>query len=331
MQDTTTTTSAAGDAAGTAPAKALARRQIPWQAWFVVLGAVWGCSFWWIKVGLQALDPIGVAFIRLAFGAVALLAITALTRAPLPRRRSTWGHLFILGMLFNSLPFTLIAYGETHVSAILAGLINALTPLATLLAALAVFRQERATPTGIIGLLLGLAGVVVVIGIWRGLGSRELLGILACVAAVVCYGLAFPYSRRHLMGAGESLVGLATGQVLSGALQLLPFALVFGHVRRHPPVGSFVALGALGMLGTGVAYVLNFHIMSRAPATVASSVTYVVPLFAVAVGATFLGEPVAWYEPVGAFVILAGAAISQGRLRLPGRWAQSSPGGSRGA
>jgi len=258
-------------------------------------------------------------------GAVALLVVAALTRTRLPRRTATWGHLFVLAVFLNSAPFTLFAYGETHISAVLAGIINALAPLATLLAALTIFRQQRPNLKIVGGLVVGFTGVLVVLGIWHGLGRGQLLGIGACLGGVACYGIAFPYSRRHLTGLVDPPVSLATGQVLCGALQLLPFAVIAGHIHHHIPGSSLLALGALGVLGSGFAYILNFHVVNHAPATVASSVTYLTPLFAVIVGAAFLGEAVAWYEPVGGVLILAGAAISHDRIHRRCRNVASKP------
>ncbi|HEX4862508.1 MAG TPA: DMT family transporter, partial [Acidimicrobiales bacterium] len=168
-------------------------RRLPWQGSFFLLAAMWGCSFWWIKLGLRAVAFVDVAMLRLAFGAAALLAVSALTRTPLPRRPATWGHLFVLGMLFCSVPFTLFSYGETHISAVLAGLINALTPLTTIAAAMTVFGQRLLNPRLAFGLTMGLAGTLVVLGVWNGLGGGQAAGIGACVAAVVCYGIGFPY------------------------------------------------------------------------------------------------------------------------------------------
>jgi drug/metabolite transporter (DMT)-like permease len=288
---------------------------MPWPASFLLLGAIWGCSFWWIKLGLRAVSPVDVAFLRLFAGASALLIIAVLTGTKLPRQIATWRHLFVFSLLINSAPFTLFAYGETHISAVLAGLINSLTPLATLGAVLLLFRQQRASRNIFIGLIIGFVGVLVVIGVWRGFGQGQLLGIGACVAAVLCYGIGFPYARRHLSERDESPVSLATGQVLCGTLQLLPFALLFGHVHHHPPASSIFGLLALGVVGTGIAYILNFHVVNNAPATVASSVTFLTPLFAVIVGVAFLHEALSWNEPVGAVLILAGAAIAQNRFR----------------
>jgi drug/metabolite transporter (DMT)-like permease len=299
-------------------------RGLPWQASFLALGAIWGCSFLFIKLGLQSFTPVQVAFGRLVVGATVLLAITRATGTPLPRDRSTWRHLAVVGLLFCSIPFTLFAYGETQVSSILAGIINAVTPLTTLVIVLAAFPEERPTRERIAGLTIGFAGVLVVLGVWDGLGAGEVLGILACVAAVTCYGVAFPYTRRHLTATGDGPLALATGQVLLGAIFLAPVvvgsALVDG-IGITTPIGPDTILGmlALGTLGSGIAYVLNTRIVMAAGGTVASSVTYVTPLVAVLVGTALLGEPLAWHQPVGAAIVLAGVAVSQGRIRLPAR------------
>lgn len=296
-----------------------------WPVWFVLLGAIWGCSFWWIKLGLRAMSPIDVAFTRLLAGAFTLLAITAATRGALPRRRATWAHLFVVAVLLNSAPFTLFCYGETHVSAVLAGLINAFTPLATLIVVLFVLRQEALSAEIVEGLVIGLVGVVVLIGVWNGFGASQWLGVGACLGAVICYGFGFSYARRRLSALPDSPVALATGQVLCGVAQLLPFALAFGRVNSHRPGSSLLALAALGVLGTGVAYIMNFHLVRHAPASVVSSVTYLTPVFAVVVGVAFLGESITWNEPAGALLILLGAAIAQGR-RIRRRGAVSATG-----
>ena len=149
---------------------------------------------------------------------------------------------------------------------------------------------------------------------WHGLGSGKLLGVGACLGAVTCYGVGFPYARRHLANLPEGPVALATGQVLCGTLQLLPFAVFTGHVDAHVAAASVSGMLALGVLSSGVAYILNFQVVSQAGSTTASTVTYLSTLVAVIVGAAILGEPVTWYEPVGGLVILAGAALSQGRI-----------------
>lgn len=297
-------------------------RSIPWPWLFFALGAIWGCSFLFIKLGLEALTPVGVAFVRLAIGSVTLLTIVRVTGTRLPRRRKTWGYLALVGLLFCSIPFTLFAWGETQVSSILAGIINACTPLATLVVILAAFPEERPTRQRIVGLLIGFVGVLIVVGVWEGLGGGELLGVLACIGAITCYGLAFPLTRRHLVGTGDGPISIAAGQVTLAALFLLPVVVVEWVLGSPfvtgPPSGAMVlGMLALGGLGSGVAYVLNTHIVAVAGGTVASSVTYVTPLVSVAAGALLLAEPLNWHEPVGGAVVLLGVAISQGRVPLP--------------
>jgi drug/metabolite transporter (DMT)-like permease len=297
-------------------------RSIPWPWLFFTLGAIWGCSFLFIKLGLEALTPVGVAFVRLAIGSVTLLVIVRVTGTRLPRRRKTWGYLALVGLLFCSIPFTLFAWGETQVSSILAGIINACTPLATLVVVLAAFPEERPTRQRIVGLVIGFVGVLIVVGVWEGLGGGELLGVLACIGAITCYGLAFPLTRRHLVGTGDGPIAIAAGQVTLAALFLLPVVVVqwvLGSpiVTGPPSAATVLGMLALGGLGSGVAYVLNTHIVGVAGGTVASSVTYVTPLVSVAAGALLLAEPLNWHEPVGGAVVLLGVAISQGRIPLP--------------
>ncbi len=290
-------------------------RAVPWQAAFLVLAAIWGCSFWWIKLGLGTFAPVQVAFVRLAIGAATLAIIAAATRTPLPRRLSTWRHLFIVSLFFNSVPFTLFAIGETHVSSVLAGIINATTPLTTLVVVMAAFPEERPTRERVAGLLVGFAGALVVVGIWQGLGAGEWLGIAACAGAVTCYGVAIPYLRRHLSGLPDGAIALTTGQIVCGAAVLLPFAVLAGPIPGPVRTDALLGMLGLGALGSGIAYLLNFRVVREAGSTTASTVTYVTPLFAVVVGVAFLGEGISWNEPVGGLVVLAGVAIAQGRAR----------------
>jgi len=290
------------------------------RSWLLpYLGAalIWGCSFLFIKLGLQALSPVQVAFGRQALGAIALLAILGATRTRLPRGWTAWSRLFVVALLMNSVPATLFAYGETHVSSVVAGIINAVTPLATVVATLAFFPSERPNLSRTVGVLVGFGGILVVVGIWNGAGSSEATGVLACLGAISCYGIGFPFIRRHVAPLGIGSLPLATGQIVLAALQLLPFALL-----EHAPIGTLTpqvvgGMLALGTLGTGVAYVWSFHVIQRAGATTASTVTYLTPLVAIAVGALLLGEAVTPNEPLGGLVVLLGVALAQGRLVLP--------------
>jgi drug/metabolite transporter (DMT)-like permease len=283
----------------------------PWQASFVLLSAVWGASFMFIKVGLEGLDPLEVAFARLALGAATLLVLLAVTGDALPRSAEVWRHAVVLSVLFNSVPFSLFAFGEEHVSSVVAGIWNATAPLFTVLFAMLTLPDERPTRARVAGLALGFLGVVAVLGPWRGLGGSSLLGNLLCLGAPICYGIAWPYLRKHLVGRPESLTSLSAAQVLLGAAELAVIAPFFSDVPSHLSLKVVGAMLGLGALGTGVAYILNFDVVRRAGATTGSSVTYVVPIFATIFGITLLGENLTWNQPVGALAIIAGVAVSQ--------------------
>ena len=169
------------------------------------------------------------------------------------------------------------------------------------------------------GLAVGFFGVLVVLGAWQGVGGHDLPGNLACLGAALSYGAGFPYTRRYLAGRPESAVVLAAGQVLCGTLWLALVTPVVAGIPALPPAHVVAAVAALGALGTGVAYILNYGLIRDAGATVASTVAYVIPLFSTLEGVILLGEPLAWYEPAGALVVILGVAISQGRVRFARR------------
>lgn len=287
-----------------------------WPVQLLLVALIWGASFMFIKVELDAgFTPVHVAFLRCAFGAPALLLILAATRDRLPRGRALWGHLLVLGVLMNAAPFLLFAYGETEVSSLLAGIFNALTPLMTLLFSLGLLPDEPPTAEKVTGLGVGFLGVLVVLAPWDGLGGGSLLGALACIGAASCYGLAFPYLRRHVSGRPETGVAISAAQVSLAGLLLLPF-LPFGSLPDEAPGAEvWLSIVALGVLGTGVAYILNFNVVRAAGAQTASMVTYLVPVFAVIFGVVILDEPLSWHEPAGGALIIAGVALAQGVLR----------------
>jgi drug/metabolite transporter (DMT)-like permease len=287
----------------------------PWQASFLLLSTIWGASFMFIKVELDALDPLEVALARVLFGAITLLLVLAIRRDPLPRGRTVWRDLFIVALFYNSIPFSLFAFGEQHASSIVAAIGNATTPLWTVVFAIALLPNERATRSRVLGVVIGFVGVLVLLGPWEGIGGPSLLGTLLCLGPGVCYGLAFTYTRRQLSGRPEPVVSLAAAQVLIATVQLAIVTPFFSDAPSHITLKIWGSILALGALGTGLAYVLSYDIIGRAGATTASLVTYVVPLFATFFGVVLLNESLTWNEPVGALVIIAGAAISQGVLR----------------
>ena len=287
-----------------------------WLGLYIALGIVWGCSFIFIKLGLEFLTPFGVAFGRCALGALALLVYLKLKGLTLVRDRKMIGHLWVVSLLLNVIPGIFFAWAETEVTSILAGIINAVTPLMTLIAIMVVSRNEKPTRPQVVGLILGFLGVLTVLGAWQGLGDNPLWAILILLAAVTCYGFSFPYSRRFILPAQLKPEVMAATQVTLGAITLLPLFLINGIAKSEFLLGPVLAMVALGVFGSGFAYIWNFTIMRDAGSAIASSVTYVTPLVAVIVGFIFLNEKVHWYEPAGAVIVLLGAAIAQGRIPL---------------
>ena len=287
-----------------------------WLGLYIALGIVWGCSFIFIKLGLEFLTPFGVAFGRCALGALALLIYLRIKGLSLVRDRKMIGHLWVVALLLNVIPGIFFAWAETEVTSILAGIINAITPLMTLIAIMLVSRNEKPTTPQVVGLLLGFLGVLTVLGAWQGLGDNPLWAILILLAAVTCYGFSFPYSRRFILPAQLAPEVMAATQVTLGAITLLPLFLIDGIAKDEYRLGPVLAMVVLGVFGSGFAYIWNFTIMRAAGSAIASSVTYVTPLVAVLVGFIFLNEIPHWYEPVGAVIVLLGAAIAQGRIKI---------------
>ena len=286
-----------------------------WPARLLLLGTIWGMSFVLIKVGNRDFTAVQVSFGRMLFGLLVLLPVVLARRDRLPSDARTWGHLGVAAVLVNSAPFTLFAFGEQRVDSLLAGIWNGTTPLFVLIVVLLTLPEERPTRERALGLAIGFGGVLVVLGAWRGIAGGELVGSAACLAAAILYGIGFPYLRRNLATGGLSVPALAFGQLALGTLQLalvLPFS---GGVPTAFSPGPLAAVAALGAAGTGVAYLLNYSIIRDAGATAASTVTYLVPVFATVAGVAFLGERLTWNEPVGGLLVLVGVAASQGRLR----------------
>lgn len=282
---------------------------------FVLLASAWGASFLFIKIGLEGLSPTQVVLGRMVTGAAALLLMTAVTRQRLPRDAAVWGHLTVVAVLLCVAPFLLFAWAELRLSSGLASIYNATTPLMTMVVALVALPGERPDRTKSTGLLVGFAGVVVVLAPWRGLAGGSGAAQAACLLATLCYGLAFVYLRRFISPRALPPLAVATVQVSLGAMIMLlaaPFAATSPVVLSWPVVLSVLALG---VAGSGLAYVWNTNIVAHWGATDASTVTYLTPVVGVALGITVLGESITWSEPVGALFVVVGIALGQGRMR----------------
>jgi drug/metabolite transporter (DMT)-like permease len=280
---------------------------------FLLLAVLWGSSFTLIKVSLEGLTPAQLVLARLVLGAAVLLLVAALRRIALPRGTSVWGHLAAAALFGNVLPFLLLSYGERSAGAGIAGVLIGATPLLTLTIAYVALSAERATARKVVGLLGGFAGIVLVLAPWRTAGG-SIGGEIACFGAAVSYAVSFVYVRRFLSPRGLAPVALAAGQLVA-AVVLQGLAAPFLAWGR-PEITGRVALSIvlLGLLSTGLAYVLYFRLIGDAGATTASSVNYLVPVAAVLIGVVFLGEHVRWNVIAGGLTVLAGMAYAENRV-----------------
>lgn len=292
-----------------------------WLPAYLALAVIWGCSFFFMEVGLESFTPAGVTLARITFGLLTVIGLSLVTRTTLPPRWA-WGPLFIASLLWVGIPWTLFPIAQTMVTSSVAGIMNAVTPLMTLLAIMIAFPEERPTTQRIIGLFVGFAGILVVIGAWRiGDDSLSLAGIGLLLIAVACYGIAFPFARRYLTGplarAPLHPLALATGLLMWGLLTTAPIAALNGLTTGTVTLAPTLSVLALGVFGSGIAYALNFFVTQRADATTASTVTYLTPLVAVVMGAVILSESVTWNQIAGGGLVIIGAATAQGLVRIP--------------
>jgi drug/metabolite transporter (DMT)-like permease len=287
-----------------------------WVPTYIALGVIWGASFLFIERSLTFLTPSGVAFLRCMLGALALWVVLLYKKIQIIRDYLLLFQLWILGILLNVFPGVLFAYAQERVSSILAGIMNALTPIMSVLMILIVFRNERLSLEKVFGIVLGFLGVVVVLVVGESVGQMSVAAIVALLLAVICYGVSYPFSSKYIIPRKLQPEFLATAQVSLSALTLFPFFLYHGIHSYEISPDALLSIIALGILGTGIAYIWNFRNMEMAGPSLASTVTYITPLVAVILGFLLLGEPLTWNEPVGGLIVLLGSAIAQGRIQV---------------
>jgi drug/metabolite transporter (DMT)-like permease len=295
----------------------MTKPQRSWVIDFSILALIWGASFLFIAVAGNALPPVGVTFFRMAFGAIALFVLVKLAKQKIPMNREAWLKTLGAGLLMSAFPFTLFAYAELHIASGLAGMVNAATPVMTVLAIMIAFRDQKPTRVQLIGLAVGIVGTLVLLGVWQGFGENDPLALGALILATVFYGFGGPYIRKVVSPLGLPNQVAVFMQLVAASLVTLPVYLFSGPLLTGTPdwasIGSIVTLG---VLGTGIAYVFYYRIIDAAGSTVASSVTIVQPVVAVILGMLILHESLNWYEAVGGLVIVFGAMITQGRVKF---------------
>uniref|UniRef100_A0AAU2VF75 DMT family transporter n=1 Tax=Streptomyces sp. NBC_00003 TaxID=2903608 RepID=A0AAU2VF75_9ACTN len=291
------------------------RPTLDWRIRFAGLSLIWGFSFLLIKVGTDGYAPFQVTFGRLLFGTLVLAVAMAVKRERLPRGRRTWLHLTVAALLLNAAPFSLFAYSELTIPSTLAGICNATSPLWGMALSMVALSEDRPTRRRVAGLGLGFLGVLTVLGAWQGFHGLDVTGTAMALLASLCYPIGWIYVRRTLAGSGHSNLSLIGSQLGVATLQLALVTPLFAGFPTSFPLVPLLAVAALGALGTGLAVLVQYGLVNEVGPTTAQMVTYFIPVIATAAGVAVLGESLSWNTPVGAAIVLAGAALTQSRAR----------------
>ncbi|MFI2120405.1 DMT family transporter [Streptomyces sp. NPDC020299] len=289
------------------------RPRLDWRLRFGALSLIWGFSFLLIKVGTEGYAPFQVTFGRLVFGTAVLGAAMAVKRERLPRGARTWGHLAVAAFLLNALPFSLFAYSELTIPSTLAGICNATSPLWGMALSLVALSEDRPTRLRVAGLGLGFLGVLTVLGAWQGFTGLDATGTALALLASLSYPVGWIYVRRTLAGSGHSHLSMTGAQLLLATLQLAVVTPLFTTAPAHFALIPLLAVATLGALGTGLAVLIQYGLVAEVGPTTAQMVTYFIPVIATAAGVAILDETLHWTTPVGAVIVLTGAALTQVR------------------
>jgi drug/metabolite transporter (DMT)-like permease len=284
------------------------------------MGVVWGSSFLFMKIALDGVSFYQVAWTRLVLGGLTLGIIVLVMRQKLPRERIVWLHFVVVAFINCVIPHLAFAWAEQFVSSGLASIYNAVTPITTALFVTLVFAVEKLGRGQILGIGIGILGVIVIIGPWQYADfTSNLAGQLACLLAATCYGFSFGYIRKFLSHRpipGATFAFMNIG--LAGFIMfLLTPVIALTPVTLDLPI--VLGLAALGILGTGFAYIWNINVLRAWGPTNTSTVTYITPVVGIALGILVLGERFGWHEPLGAALVLLGILFTQRRLRIA-RW-----------
>lgn len=282
----------------------------------LALSLIWGASFLFIKILVESFHPATVAFLRCAVGVITLLVIMLLKKEKLQFKGLPWGPIIAVALLNSAIPWTLLPYSELHISTGMASVLNASTPIWTLIIGILVFRLTSSLYQWL-GIVLGFSGILILIDLdWSSFYSQDTLAILAMIIVTLCYGTASQLSKRSLADLSVFQISLMT---------LLLASIVTGGTALFTETNSLVqlfegktilALIGLGSFGSGIAYLLFFQLIQKGSPEFASLVTYLVPPFAILWGVILLDETVSSTLLIGLGVILAGVFISSRKKKV---------------
>lgn len=279
----------------------------------IILSILWGGSFFFVGVAVKEVPPLTIVFCRVGLASIILLGIVYLKGDKMPASLSLWGGFIIMGALNNLIPFSLIVWGQTHIESGLASILNATTPIFSVVLAHLLTREERLTTNRVSGVLIGWIGVTVLIGIesLKGFGI-EVIGQIAVLGAACSYACAAIYGRRFK---DLSPLVVATGMLCSSTIMMTPLALIVDQPwNLSPSVMTLMALFGLASISTSLAYIIYFRVLATSGPTNILLVTFLIPLSAILLGVTVLGERLGWNAFVGMGMIFIGLIAIDGRL-----------------
>ncbi|MBI1202684.1 MAG: EamA family transporter [Rhodopseudomonas sp.] len=285
------------------------------QTWLllVLLSVLWGGAFFFSSAALRELPTFTIVLARVGFGALFLAPFVRRLGGAWPKTLADWQPFFVMGMLNNVIPFSLVISGQNYISGGMASVLNATTPLFTVLV-LGAFGDEKLIARRIAGVTIGAIGVAVLRGPGLALSHHQTIGMLLCLGAALSYGFSGLWGRRKLVGVPP---------VTSAACQLTCSTVVMATVAAiadrpwtlpMPGAATWAALIGLAMLGTSLAYIVFFTILTRAGATNVMLVTLLIPVTAILLGVLVLGEPLTISEIVGALIVAASLLVIDGRI-----------------
>lgn len=276
---------------------------------FLLLGAIWSSSFMWIKIALREVGPITLVAFRVVFGLAFGIVVILIQRVPLPRTLRDWGPLLLVGVTNIAVPFFLISWGEQAIDSAVASILDATVPLFTILIAHYMLHDDKITLPKVLGLVIGMAGVIVLMSKDIGASPSSLLGQIAVVVACIFYAGSSVYVRKttvEVPGILRSAIPLVSATVI-----MWPATFMLEAPFHFPQLGlTWLALLFMGVLGSGLAFVMAYYLIHEIGPTRATMVTYLFPLGGVILGVIFLHEQLTWQLLTGGILIIASLVVA---------------------